>query len=446
MRMRFPTIAPEFPPLLRRVALIMVAMMAGSLAFTLYMTHRLEFPIPFGVVWISGDQQWCDFRAFRERSLHFRTAAYWFDYDYPMTYPAAVAVILALFYKLPHPLKVYLAVLFAGWIAWVIWFARGLAQRGIPAAQAAAFALVILLTTWPVYYQFDTANIEGVMAIVLFLGILAILRGGGDAWYWTGTALLALAGAMKLFPAIMFALLLSKRRYKECAAGVVLMGLLNYGSLAIVGPSISAAQEHIKEGFRFLRNNFITPHHQLQLNFSHALYMPVKYAVVLADRLLHYGGKHGPQMHELALVEATLNIYMVVMAVLGITLYFWRIRKLPMLNQVLALTVAAVLFTPFSSDYTLNHLLLPLGLMFFYAVENWRKGSKVPGLETSFACICITLGFSSFFTIYYGFENVFRCLALCVLFVTALRYPFYWPQLDRVDATGQQFAPAAQEG
>ena len=443
--MKFPTIAAEFPPVLRRVALIMVAMMAGSLAFTLYMTHRLEFPIPFGVVWISGDQQWCDFRAFQERSMQFRTAAYWLEYDYPMTYPAAVAVILAMFYKLPHPLRVFLAVLFAGWIAWVIWFARGLAQRGIPTAQAVAFALVILLTTWPVYYQFDTANIEGIMAIVLFIGILAVLRGGSGVWSWTGTSLIALAGAMKLFPAIMFALLLSKRRYKECAAGVVLMGILNYGSLAIVGPSMSAAQHHIKDGFRFLRDNFITPRVSLQLNFSHALYMPIKYGVLLVDRLLRYGGKHGPQAHEIALVESTLSIYMVVMAVVGITLYFWRIRKLPMLNQVIALTVCAVLFTPFSSDYTLNHLLLPLSLMFFYVVEKWNEGIKVPGIETSFACMCIILGFSTFFTIYYGFENVFRCLALCVLLVTALRFPFYWSQLDAVDATGQHFAPAAKE-
>ena len=443
--MKFPTLAPEFPPLLRRFALIMLAMMIGSLLFTLYMTRKLEFPVPFGVVWISGDQQWCDFRAFQERSIHFRTAAYWFDYDYPMTYPAAVAVVLAMFYKLPHPLKIYLAVLFAGWIAWVIWFARGLAQRGIPAAQAVAFGVVILLTTWPVYYQFDTANIEGIMAIILFIGIVLVLRGGPGVWSWTAASMIAVAGAMKMFPAIMFALLLSKRRYKECAFGVALMAVLNYGSLAIVGPTISAAQEHIKDGFRFLRNNFVTPYASLQLNFSHALYMPVKYIVVFANRELHYGGQHGPQLVELALVERTLTIYMVVMAIIGITLYFWRIRKLPMLNQVITLTVAAVLFTPFSSDYTLNHLLLPLSLMFFYAVEKWRKGIKVPGLETCFACVCITIGFSSFFTIYYGFENVFRCVALCVLMITALRYPFYWSQLDAADGTGQQFAPAQQE-
>ncbi len=450
--MKFPTIAPEFPPVLRRVVLIMAAMMAGSLLFTVTMTRLLEFPIPYGVVWISQGQEFCDFHVFQERSLHFHTAAYWLDYDYPMTYPAVVAVIFAMFYKLPHPLKVYMLMLIAECIAWVVWLSRGLAQRGVPTAQAVGFSLVMLATTWPIYYQFDTANIEGLVAIILFVGILSVLRGGAGrsgVWSYTGAALIAIAGAMKLFPAIMFALLLSKRRYKECAFGVALMGVINYGSLAILGPSMSVAQAHIRDGFRFLRDNFITPYSQLNLNFSHALYMPVKYVVLIADRLLRFGGKHGPRAYELALVESTLKVYMIAMAVIGIALYFWRIRKLPMLNQVIALSVCAVLFTPFSSDYTLNHLLLPLSLLIFYAVEKWREGTKVRGLETSFACLCIIMGFSTFFTIYYGFENVFRCLALCVLLVTALRFPFYWSRLDAVDGPGagttQQFAPVARE-
>jgi hypothetical protein len=438
--MRLPSIAAQFPPVLRRVAIVMTAMLLGSLIFTNFMTWLLNAPHPFGWVWIGGDLQWCDFHAFQERSFHFRTPSYWLEYDYPMTYPAVVAVIFALFYKLPHPLKLYLAILIAGWIAFVVWMARGLAKRGIPMDQAAAFGLIVLATSWPVYYQFDTANIEGLMAIVLFVGVIAVLRG----WNWTGAALLALAGAMKLFPAIMLVLLLSKRRYKELGFGVALMAIFNYGSLAILGPSISVAQNQIRDGFRFLRNNFITPRGSVQLNFSHALYMPVKFVVLLIDRAVYYGGQHGPVEHEVALVDTTLSVYMVAMAVLGIALYFWRIRRLPMLNQVIALTVCAVVFTPFSSDYTLNHMLLPFSLLCFYAVEAWRAGRTVRGLQTSFACLCFILGFATFFTVHYAFANTIRCVALCVLLVTAMRFPFYWPELDAMDKTGAEFA-AAQE-
>jgi hypothetical protein len=439
--MKLPPIAPAFPPVLRRVALIMTAMMLASLLFTNVMTWLLHAPHPYGWVWIGGPLQWCDFHAFQERSFHFRTDSYWLDYDYPMTYPATVAVIFALFYKLPHPLKVYFAILFLGWLGFVVWMARGLARRGIPADQAAAFGLIVLATSWPAYYQFDTANIEGLMAIILFVGVVAVLRG----WSWSGTALIALAGAMKLFPAVMLALLFSKRRYKEFAFGVVLMGILNYGSLALLGPSISVAQSQIRDGFRFLRNNFITPRGSIQLNFSHALYMPVKFVVLLVDRLVRYGGQHGPAKHEIALVDTTLTLYMFAMAVLGLTLYFRRIRKLPMLNQVVALTVCALVLTPFSSDYTLNHMLLPFSLLAFYAVEAWRQRRSVPGLDTSFNCLCLVLGFATFFTLHYAFSNTVRCFALCLLLVTVMRFPFYWAQLDMLDNTGSEFAPISVE-
>ncbi len=435
--MKFLGLSPAFPPLLRRYALIMAAMVLASYLFTVGMTWLLHWPHPFGWVWIGGDLQWCDFHAFQERSQHFRTPTYWMEYDYPMTYPAAIAVVFALFYKLPHPLKLYLTILIVAFLTYAVWLARGLTKRGIPWDQALGFGLVVILTAWPVFYQWDTANIEGLMGIVLFCGIIAVLRG----WSWTGTSLLALAGAMKLFPAIMLALLFSKRRYKECAFGVVLMAIINYGSLAILGPNIHFAETQIRDGFRFLRNNFITPRWSFQMNFSHALYMPIKFIVLGLDRLIRYGGHHGPSCHEIALVDTTLTIYMVSMALLGLFLYFWRIRKLPMLNQVTALTVCAVTFTPFSSDYVLNHMLLPLGLLCFYATEAWRDRRTVPGLEFSFACLCIILGFTTFFTTYYPFGNSLRCVALCALLVAVLRYPFYWSPFDSIDQTGQDFAP-----
>lgn len=437
--MKFLSITPAFPPVLRRVAIVMAAMLLASLLYTDGMTWLLHTPHPFGWVWIGGELQWCDFHAFQERSFHFRTDSYWLEYNYPMTYPATVAVIFAIFYKLPHPLKIYLGVLVCGWISYVVWIARGLSKRGIPADQSTAFGLILLGTSWPAFYQFDTANIEGLMAILLFVGVIAVLRGRS----WSGTALIALAGAMKLFPAVMLALLVSKRRYKETAFGVILMAILNYGSLALLGPNIRFAQDQIRDGFRFLRNNFITPRGSIQLNFSHALYMPIRFVVLLIDRVLRYGGRHGPAKHEMALMDTTLTIYMVVMAILGLTLYFWRIRRLPMLNQVIALTICAVVFTPFSSDYTLNHMLLPLSLLCFYAVDAWREKRIIPGLDASFACLCLILGFSTFFTMQYAFSNTVRCFALIALLILVMRHPFYWPELDRVDKIGSEFAPVA---
>lgn len=438
--MKLLNISPAFPPVLRRYALIMAAMVVASWVYTIAMTRLLHLPHPFGWVWQGGSNQWCDFKFFHDRSLHFRTDLYWLPTYYPMTYPAVVAVIFALLYKLPHPLKLYLAFLILVFLSYAVWLARGLAKRGIPRDQALGFGLVVVFTSWPILYQWDTANIEALVGTILFLGVLAVLSGRS----WTGASLLALAGAMKIFPAVMFALLISKRRYKECAFGIALMAVINYASLVILGPSIGFAQAQIKDGFRFLEERYIIVHKGWQLAFSHALYMPVKYIVIAADRALYFGGQHAPDPHEMAVARTTLSIYLVVMVVLGTFLYFWRIRKLPMLNQVIALAVCGVTFTPFSSDYVLNHTLLPLGLLCFYATEAWREKRFVPGLETSFACLCIILGFTTFFTTYYPLGNLFRCAGLCFLLITVMRFPFYWSPLDSIDQTGQDFAPAKE--
>ena len=417
----------NFPPVLRRIAVIMTVMMAASFVFTLSMTNHLHLHIvKYGFPWIGGGFQFCDFHVFQERSMYFRTAAYWKPFDYPFTYPAFDAVLFAMIYKLPHPLKTYLIVLPLEMAAWVWWMAHGLSRRGLPADQMAAFALVILCSCWPGYYVLDTANLEGLVVFILALGTLAVLRG----YHWTGATLITLAGAMKLYPLVLLALLLSKHRYKQFGYGVVLFVTLTVGSLAILGPSTREAQAHLNVGTDFLRKNYIVLRGATQLNFSHALFNPLKFGVLLVDRLINHDGHPASPAHEQALLDGSLRVYLVAMAVLGTGLYFGRIRKLPMLNQLFALVVCAVLLTPFSSDYTLLHLLMPFGLLCFYTVEAWRSKQQVPGLQTCFVCVPFILAFETFFTWKYAFASSIRALALCVLLIAVLRNPFRWSELD----------------
>jgi hypothetical protein len=417
----------NFPPVLKRMILIMTAMMAASLAFTLTFDHLLHLTrTHYGFPWIGGGFQFCDFHVFQERSMYFRQPKYWNRFDYPFTYPAFDAVLFAMIYKLPHPLKTYLIVLPLEYFAWVFWMSRNLARRGLPAAQMAAFALAILGTSWPAYYVLDTANLEGLVVMVTALGVLAVLYGRT----WLGMVLITLAGAMKLYPLILLGLLLSKKRYKEFAAGLGLFVTLIVGSLAILGPSIGEAQRQLNIGSEFLRKNYIVLRGAVQLNFSHALFNPLKFAILLADRILNHHGAHATPAREQAILDGSLRVYMVATAVLGIALYFGRIRKLPMLNQVFALIVCAVLLTPFSSDYTLLHLLMPLGLLSFYTVEAYRAGRRPRGLEVCFGCLCFIFAFETFFTWKYALASSVRTLALCVLLVNMLRRPLPWAPLD----------------
>jgi hypothetical protein len=311
--------------------------------------------------------------------------------------------------------------------AWLAWLTHGLAARGLRTTQALAFGLVVLATTWPVYYLLDTANIEGLLLILVGVGVLAVLRGRN----WTGAALIGLAASMKYYPLALLALLFSKRRYREFVFGLAVMVGVTVAGLACVGPSIRVAQTNIDQALLYVRNVYITAHHALQLNFSHALFNPVKFAVLLVYRVLvcrvGIGGR-GPQ--EDALVDTTLHVYLYATAVFGLALYFWRIRKLPMLNQTICLTVCAITLTPFSSDYTLDHLLVPFALLCFYAMNTRHDTRHVPGLDACFALLCLILGFATFFTWKYAFAPTVRCAALLALLAIAMRYPFPWAQLD----------------
>ncbi len=419
-----------FPGVLLRFAWWLAGLAALSLVWTLAWTHLLHTAHPYGVTLFWDRFGWSDFTVFAERSRHFRSAAYWDEFNYPLTYPAPLGVVFGLFYKLSHPLAVYLALCAAGLTAWAVWLARGLAARGMAGGPAFAFVAIVLLACWPVVALLDTANIEGLLAILLAAGVLCVLRGRA----WTGAALIGVAASMKLFPFILLALLLSMRRRREFAAGLAVMALTTLGSLALLGPDMRQAQQHIDGGMRFVKLAFIFSTQREALNFSHSLFSPWKFAVVWASR--HVAA--APQdllartHREDALLEVAFKLYMAASAGFGLWLYFARIRRLPLLNQTLALTVCAVLLPPLSADYTLLELLLPFGLLCLFATEAWRNGVEPPGLRAALVCFAWIFGWETFLTMHASFDRPARALALCVLLVVVVRHRFPWPALDGV--------------
>ena len=110
--------------------------------------------------------------------------------------------------------------------------------------------------------------------------------------------------------------------------------------------------------------------------------------------------------------------------------YFFWIRRLPMLNQVLALTVCALVLPPLSADYTLIHLLFPFSLLCLYAIFCQRNRMDAPGLKTCFLCFAPIFSFQTYLTWRYRYSCEFRTLALVVLLVVVLRHRFPWDELD----------------
>jgi hypothetical protein len=391
----------------------MAAMAAASLIYTAVMTHLLRTPHPYGVTLFRDGFVGSDFTVFGERSQHFGKPAYWDEFNYPFTYPAPLGVVFALFFKLPHPLAIYFMACAIGLAEWAWWLARNLTSQGIGSTDAAAFIILTLAASWPIVALFNTGNIEGLVAIILAAGVYAVLR----ERFWLGATLIGLAASMKLFPFILLALLISRSRWREFVWGLAVACVATIASLAALGPNILDAQRHIADGLRFINEAFILSTQRDALNYSHSLFSVLKFAVVLITRHTDAG-----------LLNTTLRIYMLAAALAGTALYFVVIRKLPMLNQVLALTLCAVLLPPLSADYTLVELLLPFGLLCLYTAEV-RGHSRA--LAACFGCFAALFAWETFLTVHYSFDRPIRSLALCTLLILILRTPFAWARLDR---------------
>ena len=423
---------PLLPPLLRRYWLAMAVLTALSVLYTTAKAMLFHLKFPYGIGMLYDDSVWGDMLVFRPGFEHFRTPQFWSSFEYPFTYPAPLAVLLGLLFRSAHPVKIYLAIEAVAIAAAAWWFVRQLTARSISPTTAWAFTLSTLAMTWPLLFLIDTANAEGFVIIILALGVYAVLR---ERW-GLGAILIGVAGAMKFFPLILLGLLLAKRRYREFAAALVVAILVTIASLAYVGPTIVEAQRHIDVGFALIQSMYLYTMKPDAAALDHSLWVGVRYAAVYADRLLHPVST----AEQAAVLAVSLRIYLVASAASGIALFFAKIRRLPPLNMVLALTICAVLLPPLSLEYTLVHLLLPFALLCAYAIDMEQRSAAVGGLGACFGCFAILFNIETFLSNRFTYAAEARTLALVLLLWLVLRHPFPWAALE--PAAGERSATA----
>ena len=412
------------PTLLRRYWLAMVALTVLSVLYTGAKAMLFHLKFPYGIGMLYDDSLWGDMLVFRPGFIHFLTPQFWSSFEYPFTYPAPLAVVLGVLFRSAHPVKIYLLIeaTAIGAAAW--WFVRQLTVRGISAATAWAFTLSTLAMTWPLLFLIDTANAEGFVIITLALGVYAVLR---ERW-WIGAILIGIAGSMKFFPLILLGLLLTKCRYKEFAAALVVAALLTVASLAILGPTVAEAQHHVNAGFALIQNMYLFTMKPDAAALDHSLWVGVRYAAVFADRSLHPVSA----AEQATVLAVSLRVYLVATAAAGLALFFAKIRRLPMLNVVLALTICAVLLPPLSLEYTLVHLLLPFALLCAYAIDMGQRGVAVEGLGACFGCFAVIFNIETFLSNRFVYAAEARTLALLTLLWLVLRHRFAWSALEPV--------------
>jgi glucan phosphoethanolaminetransferase (alkaline phosphatase superfamily) len=125
--------------------------------------------------------------------------------------------------------------------------------------------------------------------------------------------------------------------------------------------------------------------------------------------------------------------YTIAVAVLCVALYFLRMWRLPLPNQILALSILSVTIAPVSYDYTLLNLYPAFAMLTVLALQEQRRASRVPHLTAYmvlFALLFTPQSYIVFHAVRHGAQ--LRTICLIAMLVLALATPM--PELQPRDA------------
>jgi hypothetical protein len=337
------------------------------------------------------------------------TAAFYHSPVSAVSYPPFAAALFGMMYTLSHPVRVYLVIASVG-LGVAIWgVRRELLQYGVRPSTAILFPLTLAVTSFPIARLVPQGNIELFLWIFAAAGVWAYLRGYDDA----AAILWGLAAATKLYPVIFLVLFLPRREYRAFLVGVATFVAVSVGSLAYLGPTIPIAWKGSLAdvfGYQGLRVAEWTIH---DLAGNHSSFTLVKVAAMVE------------RINPAAL---TMSYYLCG-AVFFAAVFFGRVRKLPVVNQLLVVSLFMVMLPTISYYHTLVHLYPPWLLLVFLAIRAERAGVSIPGLNGMillFFPLFISFTLFTFPTLLI-YAGLIQSALLVWLFLKAVMVPFDEP-------------------
>ncbi len=372
--------------------------------------HALHVPSPYDYPFLSRDESFWDFILFTGKFQHFHLPEF-FTVDPGMTflYPAPIAVLYEIFFRFGNlALPLFLLFILECFLSAGFLLHRALIRRGVSPHQSTAFLASSLLFSYPLWFDFKQGNIEIGILLFVALGVWAFCANKG----YTAAACFGIAGSMKIFPFIYLGLLLAKRKYREMVFAVLIAVLTTVVSLWLLGGNdIPNTWRHVGAGVSTFRTVYILHYRPFEIGFDHSLFAVIKCCL--------------PHPPSLEVNPQILAAYLAAGAFTGIALYFLRIRHLPLINQVLCLSVASILLPPVSYDYTLMHLYIPWAMLVLFAQDQANLRRSISGLAAAFILLAVLCAPESEF-IYDGvrFGGQIKAGVLVALFYIGLKYPF----------------------
>jgi hypothetical protein len=327
-----------------------------------------------------------------------------------VAYPPFGAVLYAMIYGTGHAVEVYLATA-AVLLVTAVWGVRqALRAEGIGDVSATLFPLTVLLTSFPIAGLIQRGNIELYLWTLAATGVWMFFSGRENL----AAVLWGMAAALKLYPVILLGLLLPQRKWRAVAVGLGTFVGLSVACMAWIGPSIPVAWHGT------VRNVFGYQGDRAAQWSLHEL---------MANHTAYHLAKFGISALHVPLSNLTLCYYLCGAILLGFV-FFGRLWKMPVANQLLALTAFMVAFPPVSYFYTLVQLYAPWVVLLFVALRAERVGVEIRGLPWTTLVFLPLFGSFMLFTFprVFLFGGLVQGALLVLLFLCALQYRFEVPE------------------
>ncbi len=247
----------------------------------------LHKPDTHGLAFCCTGAEFSDFTDLSERVAHFGEPDMLSRTDFVVPYPYPVPSIYAFLFFVrlfPWPLAAYL--LFALLSFYVATFCLSSRVKQVSPGHLQQVAIwSTLALSYPLAFLLDRGNIEAVIWVLVFLGLVAYTRERMllSAIFWS------LAASMKIFPGLLFVMFLAKRKYRVFGFAIAATAAITLLALAGVGPTIRQAALDSSNSAAFLQKNYILARSNLQ--FDHSLLSATKQTIhVYAQK---YGADEG---------------------------------------------------------------------------------------------------------------------------------------------------------
>jgi Glycosyltransferase family 87 len=391
----------------------------------------LHEPYPHNTVFFRPDDRFMDFLNLSARVPHWHEPHVLSrtdirpNYPWPYSYPAPTFYVFVFFVRLfPHPLRAFLIFVLLSFSLATCFFSLRI-RRATPKKLPQIAIWSTLLLGFPLQFLIDRGNIEAVIWLLILLGAVAFARNR----MLISAILWGLAASMKIFPGLLFVLFLARRRFGTFAVAIGATAAFSLLALAGIGPTIREAAADSSKSAPFVMNNYIILDDTA--GFDHSLFEGIKHVIHVAEAF----GKHRTAPLILSTLPANriaLRIYNIVIPLAALLLYWFRLRRLPLLNQFIAYIVLCVLLPYVSGDYTLVHMYIAWAAFLLFLLDDVATGRvRIPAKAIRvilFSCAVIFVPFS-YLVITARANRTFasgaqvKTIFLIVILVTVCRVP-----------------------